>query len=52
LGAAYAGEADVDRVEVSLDSGKTWGLATFIGPHEPFAWRQWQYVWEVTGAGE
>ena len=52
LGAAYAGEADVESVEVSVDSGKTWNLATFIGPHEPFAWRQWQYVWEVTATGE
>ena len=52
LGAAYSGEADVERVEVSLDNGKTWNLATFIGPHEPFAWRQWQYVWEVRATGE
>ncbi len=52
LGAAYAGEADIERVEVSLDNGRTWDLATFIGPYEPFAWRQWQYVWEVMGKGE
>jgi hypothetical protein len=52
LGATYAGKADVERVEVSMDNGKTWNLATFIVPHEPFAWRQWQYVWEVTATGE
>ena len=52
LGAAYAGEADIERVEVSLDSGKTWNLAAFIGPHEPYAWRQWQYLWEVEKKGE
>ena len=52
LGAAYAGESDVERVEVSTDHGKTWNKATFIGPHEPFAWRQWQYVWSVKGEGE
>lgn len=40
LGATYAGKADVERVEVSMDSGKTWNLTAFIGPHEPFAWRQ------------
>jgi len=45
LGAAYAGEESVECVDVSLDGGKTWDLASFIGPHEPFAWRQWQYVW-------
>jgi DMSO/TMAO reductase YedYZ molybdopterin-dependent catalytic subunit len=51
LGAAYAGEADVERVEVSTDGGVTWRLADFIGPHEPYAWRQWQSVWEVGEAG-
>jgi len=52
LGAAYAGESDVERVEVSLDQGKTWAAAQFIGPHEQFAWRQWQYIWEAREKGE
>jgi DMSO/TMAO reductase YedYZ molybdopterin-dependent catalytic subunit len=52
LGAAYAGEDRVVRVDVSVDKGKTWYPATFIGPDEPFAWRQWQFVWEVTVSGE
>jgi DMSO/TMAO reductase YedYZ molybdopterin-dependent catalytic subunit len=51
LGAAYAGETDVERVEVSTDGGTTWRPADFIGPHEPHAWRQWQWVWEVREAG-
>jgi len=50
-GAAYAGEADVERVEISLDNGKHWIQATLIGPQEKFAWRQWQYVWGVTKKG-
>jgi len=52
LGAAYAGESDVERVEVSLDNGKSWADAQFIGPHEAFAWRQWQYIWEVREKGD
>ncbi len=51
LGAAYAGEADIQRVEVSVDNGNTWNRATFIGLHEPFAWRQWQYVWKPEEKG-
>ena len=51
LGAAYGGEADVDRVDVSVDAGATWKPAEFIGPHEPYAWRQWQWVWEVREPG-
>jgi DMSO/TMAO reductase YedYZ molybdopterin-dependent catalytic subunit len=52
LGAAYAGEGHVATVEVSVDDGATWQAAEFIGPDEPFAWRQWQYVWPASQAGE
>ena len=51
LGAAYAGETDVEKVEISTDNGNTWQLATFIGPDEPFAWRQWQYVYNISRPG-
>ena len=52
LGAAYGGEAQVKEVEVSTDNGRSWNTAEFIGPHEPFAWRQWQYVWPAEKKGE
>jgi DMSO/TMAO reductase YedYZ molybdopterin-dependent catalytic subunit len=52
LGAAYAGEAEVEQVELSVDNGKTWNAATFIGPNEPYAWRQWQFLWSVKDKGE
>ncbi len=51
LGAAYAGEADVERVEVSIDNGNSWAEVQFIGPHEKFAWRQWQYIWDAKEKG-
>jgi DMSO/TMAO reductase YedYZ molybdopterin-dependent catalytic subunit len=52
LGAAYAGEARIASVEVAFDGGTEWLPADLIGPDAPFAWRQWQYVWNVTRAGE
>jgi DMSO/TMAO reductase YedYZ molybdopterin-dependent catalytic subunit len=52
LGVAYAGEADIQTVEVSVDNGATWNLATFIGPHERYAWRQWQFLWNATVPGD
>lgn len=52
LGAAYAGESDVEHVEISFDDGKSWADVQFIGPHEAFAWRQWQYIWEVGEKGD
>lgn len=51
-GAAYAGEAQVEKVEVSVDGGKTWRSAGFVGPNEPYAWRRWQYLWHPEAAGE
>jgi DMSO/TMAO reductase YedYZ molybdopterin-dependent catalytic subunit len=52
LGAAYAGEARVTGVDVSLDGGASWRAAQLIGPNEPYAWRQWQYVWADAAPGE
>ena len=52
LGAAYAGEKEIANVEVSVNNGKSWNKAGFIGPHEPFAWRQWQYIWEANEKGK
>jgi DMSO/TMAO reductase YedYZ molybdopterin-dependent catalytic subunit len=52
LGTAYAGESGVERVEVSVDNGKSWADAQFIGPHEEFAWRQWQYIWQAQEKGD
>jgi DMSO/TMAO reductase YedYZ molybdopterin-dependent catalytic subunit len=51
LGAAYAGENEIGRVEISADHGKNWVSAKCIGPHEQYAWRQWQYIWEVEEKG-
>ena len=52
LGAAYGGENRIEKVEVSTDNGQSWHIAKFIGPDEPYAWRQWQYSWEVTQKGD
>ncbi|MGC8491329.1 MAG: sulfite oxidase [Syntrophobacteraceae bacterium] len=51
LGAAYCGEGSIERVEVSVDGGQTWEQASFIGPNEPYAWRQWQYIWDAGTTG-
>ena len=51
-GAAYAGEAGIEKVEVSADLGKTWHTAEFIGPEQPYAWRHWEFLWEVDVEGD
>jgi DMSO/TMAO reductase YedYZ molybdopterin-dependent catalytic subunit len=51
LGTAYGGKRDIAGVEVSVDGGRTWSPAEFIGPHEPFSWRQWQFAWNPAKKG-
>jgi DMSO/TMAO reductase YedYZ molybdopterin-dependent catalytic subunit len=51
-GAAYAGEAGIEKVEVSVDNGVTWHAVKLTGPDQPYAWRHWEWLWEVAAAGE
>jgi hypothetical protein len=44
-GAAWAGEADVDRVAVSTDGGRTWSEAQWLDPARRYAWRRWTLDW-------
>ena len=48
-GRAWSGQAPVARVEVSVDSGKTWADAALepAGEHR-WAWRRWTLPWTVT----
>jgi DMSO/TMAO reductase YedYZ molybdopterin-dependent catalytic subunit len=50
-GVAWAGESRIVKVEVSLDDGKSWEQARFIGEDHLYAWRQWQLLWKPTAAG-
>lgn len=43
-GKAWAGEANVAKVEVSTDGGETWNDAGLGKKAEPFCWRDWSYV--------
>ena len=51
-GAAWAGEADVTKVEVSTDGGKHWDEAALLGDKNPFCWRLWEYEWKSPAAGK
>ncbi len=46
-GAAWTGESEVSRVELSTDGGRTWTDARFQGRAQRFAWRLWEYNWRV-----
>jgi DMSO/TMAO reductase YedYZ molybdopterin-dependent catalytic subunit len=46
-GAAWAGEADVVKVEVSVDGGTNWSLARLGREQAHYAWRLWNYEWKA-----
>jgi DMSO/TMAO reductase YedYZ molybdopterin-dependent catalytic subunit len=46
-GAAWAGEADVAKVEISIDGGATWHSATLGREQARYAWRLWRYEWKA-----
>jgi DMSO/TMAO reductase YedYZ molybdopterin-dependent catalytic subunit len=51
-GAAWAGEVEVAKVEVSTDGGTTWNAARLLGEPVPFAWRLWEYNWRTPANGK
>ena len=50
-GAAWTGEGDIARVEISSDGGKTWATARLRGKPVPFCWRLWEWNWTPNRAG-
>lgn len=50
-GVAWSGEAKVVKVDVSIDEGKTWEPARLVGEDQPYAWRQWQFIWKAKTGG-
>jgi DMSO/TMAO reductase YedYZ molybdopterin-dependent catalytic subunit len=51
-GAAWAGEADIVKVEISTDSGATWQAAKLGHDQAKYAWRLWSHSWKAPKAGD
>ncbi len=51
-GAAWTGRGRVERVEVSVDEGKTWKEAKLGKERAPHAWVLWEYPWPSPPIGE
>jgi len=51
-GAAWAGESDITKVEISTDDGATWKSATLGHEQSRYAWRLWSYDWKPAKAGD
>jgi sulfite oxidase len=50
-GVAWAGEADIAKVEVSTDSGATWQSAQLGKEQSHYTWRLWSYSWNAPKTG-
>ncbi len=50
-GAAWVGDAEITRVDVSTDQGRTWRPATLGREKARYAWRLWNYLWRPAGPG-
>ncbi|HKD92313.1 MAG TPA: sulfite oxidase [Terriglobales bacterium] len=51
-GAAWAGEYDVSKVEVSTDEGKTWHTARMHAEQAKYCWRLWNFSWTPPEPGD
>jgi sulfite oxidase len=50
-GFAWAGEADVVRVDISTDFGRTWTAAVLDNEKAKYAWRRFRYTWKPMQRG-
>lgn len=46
-GAAWTGESEIAKVDVSTDGGKSWREAKLQGENMKNAWRLWEYPWRA-----
>jgi DMSO/TMAO reductase YedYZ molybdopterin-dependent catalytic subunit len=46
-GAAWAGESEIAKVEISTDGGKTWSNTKLLGESIPHSWRLWEFNWRT-----
>ena len=51
-GAAWAGEEDVAKVEISTDGGKTWGPVDTLHPRTAYSWYRWEHFWNPPAEGK
>jgi hypothetical protein len=50
-GAAWSGEEDIEKVEISTDGGQTWSLVDTLYPRVGYSWSRWEHRWNPPAAG-
>lgn len=47
-GAAWSSDAEITKVEISLDAGGSWQSAQLLGDSVQNAWRLWEFDWRTS----
>lgn len=50
-GRAWAGRAQIEEVQVSVDGGATWRPAEVSPPTSPHSWQLWRFTWQAHTPG-
>ena len=50
-GAAWSGEEDVVKLEISTDGGRTWSPVDTLHPRSGYSWYRWEHHWQPPGPG-
>jgi len=50
-GAAWSGEDEVVKVEISTDGGATWRPVDVLRPRSGYSWYRWEHRWQPSGPG-
>jgi hypothetical protein len=50
-GVAFSGNKGISEVDISLDGGNSWQLATLKRPLSTLTWVLWEYPWQPTSRG-
>jgi DMSO/TMAO reductase YedYZ molybdopterin-dependent catalytic subunit len=46
-GAAWTGDGEIAKVELSTNGGSTWNETKLVGEAKPNAWRLWEFDWQT-----
>ncbi len=50
-GAAWSGEDEVTKVDISTDGGQTWSPVDVLHPKSGYSWSRWEHNWRPSGPG-
>jgi hypothetical protein len=51
-GAAWSGEADIAKVDISTDGGKSWRPVDVLHPRMGYSWYRWEHYWKPPAPGK